>query len=381
MSKKKVNYPKKKHRITLEDVEDVSEPERRSMYHVLLDNLRTFNRATFLHRIIYVGNHKFNSYEDARNIFSINIAKCNETYCIEKLSGFFLFYYKYFVHMVEGDEDNLNKHLGYLLDNDAHYYEKLGTIKLLIHVSNINQRFFEDWIPYTEAPSKLLEKLNIDADLQQSGRYIFNCIKKLYGLMNTFAGDLFTCNDPIGEQNSSSNYDIASINSKETSLTSKTYASVSYSSHMGSLDFNLAETNQREYKLFLPEYELLDFIIHSNFTMNLKEYFGIYGVVPMRTIYKDKIWPVPHDFIPYDVFEKPYDCVTELPKDVRKKHHIDISSLSCNVQSLSSIFDLPLTKAQVKNESSESEMKNSNVSQSVVDSEIPISQEQVDLDV
>lgn len=33
----------------------------------------------------------------------------------------------------------------------------------------------------------------------------------------------------------------------------------------------------------------------------------------------DKVWPIPHDFIPYDIFEKTFDCVTELPKEVRKR--------------------------------------------------------------
>ncbi|KAG5879016.1 hypothetical protein JTB14_038363, partial [Gonioctena quinquepunctata] len=27
-----------------------------------------------------------------------------------------------------------------------------------------------------------------------------------------------------------------------------------------------------------------------------------------------KVWPVPSDFIPYDVFTKPYDTITDLPK-------------------------------------------------------------------
>lgn len=37
------------------------------------------------------------------------------------------------------------------------------------------------------------------------------------------------------------------------------------------------------------------------------------------------MWPVPHDFVPYDIFEKPFDCVTELPKEVRKRQHLDAS--------------------------------------------------------
>lgn len=48
-----------------------------------------------------------------------------------------------------------------------------------------------------------------------------------------------------------------------------------------------AETTQRcEYRLFLPEYELLDFIVNSNLTLSLEYYFKLYGVVPMLDVYK-----------------------------------------------------------------------------------------------
>lgn len=41
----KVNYPKKKPRLKLEDLGDVSEPERCSMYQVLMDNLKIADRV------------------------------------------------------------------------------------------------------------------------------------------------------------------------------------------------------------------------------------------------------------------------------------------------------------------------------------------------
>ncbi|KAF7273732.1 hypothetical protein GWI33_013572 [Rhynchophorus ferrugineus] len=76
--------------------------------------------------------------------------------------------------------------------------------------------------------------------------------------------------------------------------------------------------SQKDYVMFLPEYELLDFAIKSNFTMPLSDYYNLYGVVPMRDIYKDRVWPVPHDFIPYDIFETPFDCLVEFPREMRE---------------------------------------------------------------
>lgn len=51
---------------------------------------------------------------------------------------------------------------------------------------------------------------------------------------------------------------------------------------LGSLDRSVSDAH----RFFLPEYELLDFVIQSSFTMALREYSELYGVVPMRDIYK-----------------------------------------------------------------------------------------------
>lgn len=55
--------------------------------------------------------------------------------------------------------------------------------KLLAVYHNINQRLFEEWIIYTDKPPTLLEKIDIDVDRQTATRYVYNCIKKLYGLI------------------------------------------------------------------------------------------------------------------------------------------------------------------------------------------------------
>ncbi|XP_030746643.1 uncharacterized protein LOC115875356 [Sitophilus oryzae] len=305
----KVNYPQKKPKLKLEDLGDVKEPERHSMYQVLMDNLKIAKRNTYLHRIIYIGEHKFPCFDDASAVFQQIINKCNETYCIEKLSGFFLYYSQYFVHMVEGDEDNLNKHLKYLLDVAAEHAPYLGNMKLLIHISHINQRFIDGWMSYTSKPAKLLEKLDIEADLQYSARFIYNFIKKIYFLCSNYADD----QTKIDEREKSMQSVSASSNITNDSP-SLIYHEASIQMSMSQLT---GRSTQKEYIMYLPEYELLDFAIKTSFTMPLREYSSMYGVVPMRDIYKDRVWPVPHDFIPYDIFEQPYTCMTELPKENR----------------------------------------------------------------
>ncbi|CAG9769020.1 unnamed protein product [Ceutorhynchus assimilis] len=329
MSKKapKVNYPKKKPRINIDDFGDTSEPERHSLYQTLLDNLKLYGRATFLHRIIYVGNHDFPNYDECRVSFHSIITKCNEGYCIETLSGFLLFYPRYFVHMVEGDEDSLNKHIGVLIDPNSSYFQYLGQIKLLLHASNINQRFLEDWMSITGIPAKLLEKLDLNSDFEQSGRHVYNCIKKMYSLISVNVEDFGQPTTHVAtekklEVTAASRMSALSLSSREGSSRTQDTVDSAFLQVIPSTTLSDRSAGAaKEFKSFLPEYELLDFIIESSFTMPLKEYYEYYNFVPMRDIYKDKVWPVPHDFIPYDVFEKPYDCPLELPKGLRQPRH------------------------------------------------------------
>ncbi|KAJ8958093.1 hypothetical protein NQ318_006019, partial [Aromia moschata] len=42
-----------------------------------------------------------------------------------------------------------------------------------------------------------------------------------------------------------------------------------------------------------------------------------------------RVWPISSDFIPYDVFSKPYECVTELPREKKseekKKEELEVT--------------------------------------------------------
>lgn len=59
----------------------------------------------------------------------------------------------------------------------------VSKMKLLAVYHNINQRLVEEWRFYSDKPPTLLEKIEIDVDRQTAARYIYNCVKKLYGLM------------------------------------------------------------------------------------------------------------------------------------------------------------------------------------------------------
>lgn len=53
-----------------------------------------------------------------------------------------------------------------------------------------------------------------------------------------------------------------------------------------SLRSSLVMVNKEPYRVNLPETELLDFILKSEYTQTLSAYCSLYGVVPQRDIYK-----------------------------------------------------------------------------------------------
>ncbi|KAG5893009.1 hypothetical protein JTB14_037202 [Gonioctena quinquepunctata] len=185
----KVTYPKRKDILQDCKVEGMPESSKETIYDTVLLNFQLANRKTYIHRIIYVGEHKFPWEEELMvESFRHTIDRVNENYVLEKLTGFLLCYRFYFAHMVEGDEDAINAHLGMLLNNKS-LKPYFGDMKLLIHVSHINRRFMIDWNFYKGMPSRLLGDIDPNSSLEDTGRHIYNCIKRIHNLVATFVED------------------------------------------------------------------------------------------------------------------------------------------------------------------------------------------------
>lgn len=52
---------------------------------------------------------------------------------------------------------------------------------------------------------------------------------------------------------------------------------------------------------YLPEVNLLDFLLDCPFLMELREYIDIYGSVPEFILHHEVIWPLPSDFVPRNI--------------------------------------------------------------------------------
>ncbi|GLG93842.1 Uncharacterized protein GBIM_01181 [Gryllus bimaculatus] len=80
-------------------------PQINSLMDVINHALHQTERATYLHRLTYVGQHNFKDSgegsDELDSIFQMSINQVNESYCSEPLTGCFIYYSKYFMHIVE----------------------------------------------------------------------------------------------------------------------------------------------------------------------------------------------------------------------------------------------------------------------------------------
>ncbi|CAH1156140.1 unnamed protein product [Phaedon cochleariae] len=322
----KVNYPKRRTQLKESKQQGLQPPVRRNMYEIVLENFQIARRVTFLHRIIYVGEHTFPPNGDMiKQCFSSCINIVNDSNCLESLTGFLLYYNRYFVHLVEGDEDSLNAHIGILLSNEK-FQKHLKVMKLIINVSHINQRFIMNWNCCSGVPSKLLSEFDENCSLEDSGRIIFNCVKKMYATVTSFVEDSYSPDTRLLGKTSLA-FGRESVINRSAMMDSSFQRHSSRNMSSQSLrSGSVGGGVSNPYRSTLPEIEVLNFIINSNFTQHLSDYYSKYGVVPQRDIYKDKVWPVPSDFIPYDIFTKLYENVTELPKSKPKTNQTETTN-------------------------------------------------------
>ncbi|XP_050507444.1 uncharacterized protein LOC114340864 [Diabrotica virgifera virgifera] len=317
----KVRYPRLKKRTAEQKPVGTPEPRRTTMYDVVLDNFKLASRRTFLHRVIYIGEHNFITPDLLTSVFSETVNKANRNdRLIEKITGLLIRYPKHFIHLLEGDEDVIYSQIGYLLITKA-YKKYLGNMKLVTNISHVHSRYANDWLSVSGLTPHLLESLDPDAPIDIYGHYTIILVTKIYKVLKrinkTLCGSI--CDGTI--ESGHSEHSLKSSVEQESSYTNQsTRLSIGMSSlYKASISAitSLSGFRSAYYEpllLRLPELELVNFILGSNYVMNIVDYFNLYGVVPQRDIYKDKIWPIAADFIPYDVFSPIFNMPTSFPK-------------------------------------------------------------------
>lgn len=249
------------------------EPTNKSMLDFLDRTLKILNRKTFIHRLIYIGEHSFperpgpDRLTTLQEAMQITVDDVNHDCWAEPITGVLLHYPNYFVHLIDGSENSLNNHLRSLLDN---YGEKLGKMKLLVVYHHINQRFFDVWEARTGKPPTLLEKINPRSNIDETFRYIDICLTKMY----TLANQLRVQDD----------YD----------------------------DVKTIRKLQDYMIVNMPEYTLLEFLLNSHYIQDVSEYTAGYLKKPIADFWERQIWPIRTDNVPLDIFDADEDPVQDL---------------------------------------------------------------------
>ncbi|KAJ9594709.1 hypothetical protein L9F63_013983 [Diploptera punctata] len=231
----------------------------RTLYDVVKEKLYKADRQTYLHRIIYIGVHHFTRQPTVEKFFEDIVIQVNDQELDEFLTGFLLYYEEHFIHVVEGSQGTILRHLRRIFTALSMGTASLETMKVLIACHNIKQRFFKQWIALRARPSVLIEDITIEDDKEGTWRPIKSCITKMYKL----AAFIYE------KQERTDLYCLAS-------------------------DLPLQSKN-------IPEVRLISFILTSKVLMDLKDYADAYFYICKRKSYHELIWPPLEDLVPYNI--------------------------------------------------------------------------------
>ncbi|KAK7793336.1 hypothetical protein R5R35_003069 [Gryllus longicercus] len=113
-------------------------PQINSLMDVINHALHQTERATYLHRLTYVGQHNFKDSgegsDELDSIFQMSINQVNESYCSEPLTGCFIYYSKYFMHIVELNEKSIGS---YLSQKTLALLPEVGLLDFLLKVQSL----------------------------------------------------------------------------------------------------------------------------------------------------------------------------------------------------------------------------------------------------
>ncbi|CAH1112623.1 unnamed protein product [Psylliodes chrysocephalus] len=309
----KTSYGRKKRKpkITI----GVREPIRKTIYDILLENLKFSGRKTFIHRLIYAGIHtfpieqncKFDTATPITKFFRNIINKTNNSvYVLEKMTGFLVYYDMHFIHLVEGDEDALGIHLRLLYESED--FDKIEKLKLFAVVNHIHARMMTDWLFYYGTPRKCVATIDISTG-EDLAMVLYICIQKVLKLIIQISSQMSQSDILVDP----SSLRIRGSDTENVPRASRSSITVTAS--------NIHNRNN-PMKGLLPEVEQLDILLPSEWIPELVEYKNSYGRYVVRASYKDQVWPIPSDFIPYDIFDTGYRMVIEFPKSGTKKEHV-----------------------------------------------------------
>lgn len=289
------NSPNKKKKplpYFMERTEEAALPSfqnRRTLADHVKDNMLCAGRKSYFQRIVYVGRHPKVTGMTLRDRFLKLIKELQEcTVCEIKLFGLMINFDGYTVHMVESAEETVGEYLRTLAAADL--FEES---RVVLVYNNINQRLFRKLVWRVSDYLNELKRTELDQrdpNLTQ-------------GTINAFLVQVYQLCKMVREEE----LDESKFNSQRECvfvclrIVFHGFCASCSPSLLGSAFKSLyLDENYEEHT---PDIAVLEYLLGLKCLFTVPEYASFYGRLPDVSSFRDRVWPIPKDLTPYDVFE------------------------------------------------------------------------------
>ncbi|XP_050076271.1 uncharacterized protein LOC126563670 [Anopheles maculipalpis] len=232
---------------------------RRTLADHVKDNMLCAGRKRYFQRIVYIGRHPKVTGMTLRDRFLKLIKDMQESTTNEiKLFGLMINFDGYTVHMVESAEETVGEYMHTLAASDL-----FEASRVVLVYNNINQRFFRKLVwrasdYLNELPRTELDQR--DPNLTQT-------------TIDAFLVKVYKLSKMVREEELD-----------ERSAFKSLYLDENYEEHT-------------------PDIAILEYLLSLKCLFTVPEYASFYGKLPDVASFRDRVWPIPKDLTPYDVFE------------------------------------------------------------------------------
>ncbi|CAH0694227.1 unnamed protein product [Spodoptera exigua] len=272
------------------------ELDTKTVLNVVEDNFRKLGLKAYAIRMIYIGEHALPK-EEIIHHFSKTIEIVNSSYCEINVYGFLLVYDSYFVHIVEGSEDTIHRHLRFLFRREANWKANMSNLDQTVNFDNdnegLNVLMKED--TETEEPERIMFKRLKTVMTYHSVRTLqFNSWRAVTARPPSLVGklDLF---GPLQEH-----FEQLRI------FLNKITKICAFAKADDKLSFEGLRVMDPKMEA-LPEVALIDFLLQSPHILPLRETAALHRHVDDCKFYFEDVWPLPTQFTPRFLYKLKVD--------------------------------------------------------------------------
>ncbi|KAJ8716205.1 hypothetical protein PYW08_013490 [Mythimna loreyi] len=258
--------------------------DTRTVLDVVEENFQKLGLKAYAIRVIYIGEHTLPKEEIIQH-FAKTISIVNSCYCEINVYGLLLVYDSYFVHVLEGSEDTIHRHIRFLLRREQEWIAEMNKLdqeateegvgltvlmadntepkperkmfkrlKFVMSYHSIRTRQFKNWRAVTARPPSLIGKMDLYGPLEEH-------MEQLRIFLN------------------------------------KVIKTVGYALEDEKLSFDGLRPTDPKVEA-LPEVALIDFLLQSKYILPFHETVGLHRRVDDYVFFFEQVWPVPTHYTP-----------------------------------------------------------------------------------